>query len=102
MVDVLAAGLTGASWSHQAASFGSNEGGPPDVGQLFIALAPELTGGARLGERVAELAAKITAQQGVRLPGDRRHAHRASAVRTGIEVPDELVTTLRQYTRNER
>src|SRR5207248_8042956 len=36
MVDVLAAGLTGASWSHEASSFGTNEGGPPNVGQLFI------------------------------------------------------------------
>jgi (2R)-3-sulfolactate dehydrogenase (NADP+) len=97
MVDVLAAGLTGASWSHQASSFGTNEGGPPDVGQLFLALAPELTGGARLGERVAELAARITDQPGVRLPGDRRHAHRASAIRSGVDVPDPLVTTLRRY-----
>lgn len=97
MVDVLAAGLTGASWSHQASSFGTNEGGPPDVGQLFLAFAPALTGGADLGERVAELAATITAQPGVRLPGDRRHAHRASAAAGGVAVPDDLVMTLRRY-----
>jgi len=97
MVDVLAAGLTGASWSHQASSFGTNEGGPPDVGQLFLAFAPEMTGGARLSERVAELAATITEQRGVRLPGDRRHAHHAHAVRNGVDVPDELVAALRKY-----
>ena len=40
MVDILAGALTGANWSHEASSFGSNDGGPPAVGQLFIALAP--------------------------------------------------------------
>jgi len=97
MVDVLAAGLTGASWSHEASSFGTNEGGPPDVGQLFIALAPRSTGGEKLGERLADLTVLIAAQPGARLPGDKRHGHRQAAMRDGVEVPQELVTTLRGY-----
>ena len=87
MVDILAAGLTGSSWSYQASSFGTNEGGPPDVGQLFIALSPALTGGEHLGERLEALAAEIAAQPGARLPGDKRHGHRDAAVREGVEVP---------------
>ena len=83
MVDILAAGLTGASWSHEASSFGGNEGGPPDVGQLFIALAPRATGGENLGERLAGLAEVIAEQPGARLPGDKRHDHRRAALRDG-------------------
>ncbi len=97
MVDILAAGLTGASWSHEASSFATNEGGPPDVGQLFIALAPRLTGGENLGKRLAGLAALIAEQPGARLPGDKRHDHRQAAARNGIDVPEELATKLRDY-----
>lgn len=97
MVDILAAGLTGASWSHEASSFGTNEGGPPDVGQLFIALSPTLLGAQHFDQRVSALATVAAAQSGVRLPGDKRHAHRRCAMRGGIEVPDELVATLRTY-----
>src|SRR5207248_9980931 len=99
MVEVLAAGLTGASWSHEASSFGTNEGGPPNVGQLFIALAPRSTGGERLGERLTGLTARIAEQPGTRLPGDKRHAYRQAAMRDGVEVPQELVTKLRGYAR---
>ncbi len=97
MVDILAAGLTGASWSHEASSFGGNEGGPPDVGQLFIALAPRATGGENLGERLTGLAALIAEQPGARLPGDKRHDHRRAAMRDGLDVPEELVAQLRGY-----
>jgi (2R)-3-sulfolactate dehydrogenase (NADP+) len=97
MVDILAAGLTGSNWSHEASSFGTNEGGPPAVGQLFIALSPARTGGADLAERLAGLAAEISSQPGARLPGDKRHALRRTAEREGVEVPEELAAKLRGY-----
>jgi (2R)-3-sulfolactate dehydrogenase (NADP+) len=100
MVDILAAGLTGASWSHEASSFGSNEGGPPDVGQLFIALAPRAAGGEHLGERLTGLAALIAEQPGARLPGDKRHDHRQTAIRDGVDVPEDLVTQLEGYAKS--
>jgi (2R)-3-sulfolactate dehydrogenase (NADP+) len=102
MVDILAAGLTGASWSHEASSFGSNEGGPPDVGQLFIALAPRATGGEHLGERLTGLAALIAEQPGARLPGDKRHDHRQTAILHGVDVPEDLVSQLKGYARSPR
>ena len=40
MVEVLAAGLTGACWSYEASSLGSDEGGPPGLGQTFLAIRP--------------------------------------------------------------
>jgi len=97
MVDILAAGLTGASWSHEASPFGTNDGGPPDVGQLFVALSPRRTGGERLAERLAALARLIAAQKGARLPGDQRHVNRQAALRDGVEVPEDLVARLRGY-----
>lgn len=96
MVDILAAGLTGSNWSYEASSFGGNEGGPPAVGQLFIALAPVKTGGEHLAERIEELAAQVEGQ-GARLPGDKRHARRRTAEREGVEVPEELVAKLKGY-----
>lgn len=97
MVDVLAAGLSGAQWSHEAASFGDNTGGPPGVGQLFFALSPERLGVAGLGERVDGMLADMCADEGAHVPGDRRHAHRARAEREGIEVPESLIEKLKTY-----
>ncbi len=99
MVEVLAAGLTGANWSYEASSFGGNEGGPPGVGQLFIALAPARTGGEQLGQRLAGLAQRISAQPPARLPGDKRHRHRERATCDGVDVPEELLRILEGYAR---
>jgi len=97
MVDILAGALTGSNWSHEASSFGTNEGGPPAVGQLFIALSPAKTGGEHMAERLEGLAAEVAAQPGARLPGDKRHQRRKTAEREGVEVPEELVAKLRGY-----
>ena len=47
MVELLAAGVTGSNWSFQTSSLTDNEGGPPDIGQLFIAINPARLGGSR-------------------------------------------------------
>ncbi len=101
MIEILAAGMTGASWSYAASSFGTNEGGPPGVGQLFIAMAPALTGGDGFQERLAALRAKITEQPGARLPGDRRHEARGKTRDAGVDVPDGLMAVLCGYARPE-
>ncbi len=97
IVDLLAAGLTGASFSYQASPFGNNEGGPPDVGQLFIALSPKLTGGEAMAGRLEELVSAVEAQPGARLPGDKRHEARRKAERDGVDVPEDLVVKLKGY-----
>ncbi len=97
IVDLLAAGLTGASFSYQASAFGNNQGGPPDVGQLFIALSPKLTGGEAMAGRLEELVAEVEAQPGARLPGDKRHESRRKAEAGGVEVPADLVAKLKGY-----
>lgn len=97
MVDILAAGLTGSHWSYQASPFGNNEGGPPAVGQLFIALDPAQTGGSHFTDQLEAWVHELLAQEGVRLPGSSRHHHRAHAEAHGVEVPDELIAQIEAY-----
>ena len=100
LVDLLAGGLTGSSFSFEASGFGGNAGGPPDVGQTFLVIDPSATAGPGFATRVEEELAAMTAQPGVRLPGARRIAHRASAGLAGVEVPDELFALLSDYAEN--
>ena len=97
MVDVLAGALTGSNFSHESSSFGDNIGGPPGVGQLFVAFSPTTMGAASFGERVETLAGVVHAQDGARLPGSTRHEHRVTAERNGVDVPAELLDRLESY-----
>ena len=100
LVDLFAGGLTGSNFSHEASSFGGTVGGPPGVGQLIIAIDPGATIGSGFTDRVeAELAA-MTVDDGVRLPGSKRVAHRARAAVDGVAVPDHLLATLEAFARN--
>lgn len=85
MVEVLAAGVTGANWSFEAPPAGSDSATPPEVGQLLIAMSPRRFGVPHLEQRLDGLAAEIAAQ-GARLPGARRHEARAAAERDGLVV----------------
>jgi (2R)-3-sulfolactate dehydrogenase (NADP+) len=97
MVDVLSAGLTGANFSMEASGLLDNVGGPPGVGQLFVAFAPERFGITGFAGRIDTYASTITAEANVRLPGARRHAATAEARRNGIEVPLELLDRLEMF-----
>jgi (2R)-3-sulfolactate dehydrogenase (NADP+) len=94
LVDVMAAGLTGSSFSHEASSFGDTAGGPVNVGQLIIAIDPINPG---FCERVEVDLAAMTAEDGVRLPGTKRADHRVIAERDGVIVPDDLMDLLESY-----
>ncbi|SEE38668.1 (2R)-3-sulfolactate dehydrogenase (NADP+) [Rhizobiales bacterium GAS188] len=93
LVDLLAGGLTGANFSKDASPYGKADGPPPGVGQLFIAFAPDAFAPGFL-ERVEEIATAMLAQDGVRLPGDRRLAARARIALEGVAVPDELLASI--------
>ncbi len=94
MVELLAAGLTGAVYAADASSFMDAEGPPPGTGQLILALDPEALGGPGGLERFAALAASIEAQDGARLPGARRLENRARAARDGLVVADALLAEI--------
>jgi (2R)-3-sulfolactate dehydrogenase (NADP+) len=90
MVELLAAGLTGANFAAEASSFLDAEGPPPGTGQLILAFDPAAFDGDALA-RFALLAQAIEQQPGARLPGARRLAARRRAAEDGINVADALV-----------
>jgi (2R)-3-sulfolactate dehydrogenase (NADP+) len=92
MVELFAAALTGSHFGFEASSFFDAEGEPPHVGQFILVLDPSFAPG--FAERVETLSAAISADNGARLPGDRRHATRARLAREGIAVPDALMAAL--------
>lgn len=94
VVELLAAGLTGATYAAEASSFIDAEGGPPGTGQLLLALDPVALGGGGAVGRFAALAGAIEAQEGARLPGSRRLANRRRAAAKGLAVPDALLAEI--------
>ncbi|WP_029031208.1 Ldh family oxidoreductase [Salinarimonas rosea] len=88
MVELLAAGITGANYAAEASSFLDAEGPPPGTGQLILALDPIALGGEASLMRVSALAAMIEGQDGARLPGMRRIALREKARAEGLTVAD--------------
>jgi (2R)-3-sulfolactate dehydrogenase (NADP+) len=90
MVEVLAAGLVGTHFAFEASSFLDDKGGPPQTGQLIIAIDPAGFGHSLFAERVRALALAIESQEGARLPGARRLALREAAEREGLSVSDEI------------
>jgi (2R)-3-sulfolactate dehydrogenase (NADP+) len=97
LVDVLAAGLSGANWSFEASSLLDDSGGPPGVGQCFIAIDPGRCAPG-FAHRVACLAQVIGEQQGARLPGAGRAGHVQDALASGVDVPEPLLAELRALT----
>jgi (2R)-3-sulfolactate dehydrogenase (NADP+) len=93
MVELVTAALTGSCFGFEASSFLDDAGPPPRTAQLFLALAPERFGAGFL-DRVEAIVAAILAEEGTRLPGDRRHAARTQAQASGIAVAPALIATL--------
>ncbi|MFN7598521.1 MAG: Ldh family oxidoreductase, partial [Cereibacter sp.] len=92
LVEVLAAGLPGAHFSHQASSLGDDLGGPPRLGQTLIAIEPS---GSGFAGRIEGLLADMTAEPGVRIPGDRRSANRRLTEAAGVTIDGDLMAQLR-------
>ena len=91
MVELLAAGLTGANFGYEQSSFFTVEGGPPGTGHSIIAIDPHAFGGVRALQRFAEMAHAIERAGGARVPGYRRHELRARRRREGIPVDRALI-----------
>jgi len=91
MVELLAAGLGGAKFGNEAASFLSAEGDAPGTGQLLIAFNVAKTSGDGYLARVRDLLGTMLGQDGVRLPGTKRLALREAAAQDGINVAQSVV-----------
>lgn len=94
MVELLAAGLTGANFAAEASSFLDAQGPPPGTGQLIIAFDSSALGGEHTLARFARLAAMVEAEPGARLPGSRRLAARRKAASEGLTVSDALLAEI--------
>ncbi len=95
MVELLAAGLTGANYAADASPFLDDKGPPPGTGQLIIAFDPKVVGGAGTLTHFHRLADQIRAQEGARLPGSRRMALREQARTSGLAVAPALIEEIR-------
>jgi (2R)-3-sulfolactate dehydrogenase (NADP+) len=96
MVEVLCTALIGSAFSFENDSY-FEPGGKPRIGHALIAIDPEaLAGNAEYFARLEEMIARMLEEEGVRLPGARRHAASASALSEGIEVPQPLLDELQR------
>lgn len=98
MVEVLAAGLTGANWSLDAPDFQAGEA-TPGIGLFVLALSPQLFADdfpARLAGQVERLSGEF----GVHIPGLRRTERRRQAESTGIVLPRQLFDSISSFRRN--
>ena len=76
MVELLAAGLTGEQFSYEARETDNKDGGPPRGGEMIIGLSPAVVAGDDWQDHVEGFMQKMTAIDGVRMPGSRRHKNR--------------------------
>ena len=93
MVELLAAGLTGANFAAEATSYLDAEGPPSGTGQLILAFDPAAFG-RDAPTRFGLLAQAIEAQPGARLPGMRRLKAREKAKAEGLTISDALMTEI--------
>jgi (2R)-3-sulfolactate dehydrogenase (NADP+) len=90
MVEILCGALAGGQYGWEASSFLDDKGPSPSVGQVILALDPMAFAGPSFLPRMGALAEAMLAEDGVRLPGDRRLAARAKAAEQGLAVPAAL------------
>jgi (2R)-3-sulfolactate dehydrogenase (NADP+) len=93
MVELLAAGVTGANYAYEASSFFTADGAAPGTGQFLMVL----DAGAMYPtavERIGQLAAAIEDEADARLPGRRRQALRARIGAEGIALDAGLAAEI--------
>lgn len=84
LVELMAAGLTGADWSYESAAF--NDGTrPPSLGCFLLAIDPDKTAGPGHREAIAGLVEALEAD-GAHVPGVGKGRAARRAEREGIEV----------------
>lgn len=97
MVELMAVALTGANLASEATSFFDGEGPPPGVGQFLLAIDPGAFGGGQtFADRFASLVDLIEGDGSARLPGTRRLALRAKALKDGVTVDAAMLDAARK------
>lgn len=97
LVDLMSGGVAGSHFSFEASGLVDHEGGPPDIGQVIVAIDPTATMGAGFVDRIETEVRALAAEPGARLPGERRLAKRARTAAEGVSVPADLARLLHEY-----
>ena len=92
MIELLVGPLLGEAASFEAAKRDSKDGGPPQGGELLIAIDPTKFGHTDNPYAHADrLFEELLSQDGTRLPGQRRHQNREKTKTEGINIPQSLM-----------
>lgn len=94
MVEILCGALAGGNYGWEASSFLDDQGTSPGVGQVLLALDADALSAGGFAERICALIAVMSAESGVRIPGERRLASRARAEANGVQIGAQLHATL--------
>lgn len=96
MVELLAAGMVGERFSYEAEQADNKDGGPPRGGEFLLAMNPEIIAGEGWQEHNEAFIARMSAMEGIRLPGQRRHANRKAAApcRINAALVDKIKSLL--------
>ncbi len=95
LVEMLAAGLTGANWSCDAPSFAAGEH-CPDTGLFVLAINPAQVFGPDFETRISSWLQRFTDQFGGRIPGTSRLDMKQDS-RSGVWVEAELIRRINGY-----
>ena len=96
MVELICVALSGARFGFENDSF-FEPGKSASIGHAILVIDPGSLGGAEVYyERIETLLAAMLADDGVRLPGERRRGLIASAQANGITVPEVMLRQLRE------
>lgn len=94
MVEMLAAGLTGANYAYEASSLFDDKGPAPRLGQFILVIDPAAIGGDAALARLGDLTATMAEEPNVRIPGQRGLAARQKAASEGIVIEDDVMATI--------
>jgi (2R)-3-sulfolactate dehydrogenase (NADP+) len=99
LIELLVIGLTGARFGAEIDSFFEEGGNVPHLGQIFLVIDPgAMAGAAVYKERVEAIITTMCAEEGVRVPGDRREQKVRLAQERGVEIPETVLATVRKLT----
>ena len=98
MVELLAAGLVNENFSFEAAENDNRDGGPPRGGQFILAMSPEIIAGDGWEDHCDTFFDRMSAMEGVRMPGARRHKNRLSTEPRNINA--DLLKTIKDLIRD--
>ena len=97
MIELLVGPLLGEAASFEAAQRDNNDGGPPQGGELLIAIDPTKFGHTDDPYAHADrLFEELLSQEGTRLPGQRRQQSREITKVDGISIPQNLLATIKE------